>query len=129
LPDKSGDCSIQKSKPQEKPYPDDFERFWQAYPTDKNMPKKPALRAWRRLTPEKREAAIAAIPGFRAYCRANDWYRPIYAERFLSQEKFEGYGGASAERRTASRISPEEHEAQRRAMEAAYGPEAAERYP
>jgi hypothetical protein len=73
-------------------YPEDFEAFWKAYPTDKNMPKKPALRQWQRLSPEKRSAAIAAIPGFRRYCDENkSWYRPVYAERFLSQEKFEGY--------------------------------------
>lgn len=85
LPDKSG-----VSKP--KPYPEDFEVFWKAYPTDPNMPKKPAFRQWQRLSPEQRFAAIAAIPGFIRYCSENKrWYRPIYAERFLSQEKFEGY--------------------------------------
>lgn len=74
-----------------KPYPEDFEKFWKAYPTDSNMPKKQAFKAWSRLTPEKRCAALGAVPGFKAYCAANSWYRPIYADRFLSQEKFEGY--------------------------------------
>lgn len=73
-------------------YSDDFEAFWKAYPTDKNMPKKPAFKQWLRLSPEKRAAAVAALPGFRRYCDENRaWYRVIYAERFLSQEKFEGY--------------------------------------
>jgi hypothetical protein len=73
-------------------YLENFEAFWKAYPTDSNMAKKPAFRIWRHLSPEQRQAAIAAIPGFKRYCEQNkSWYRPIYAERFLSQEKFEGY--------------------------------------
>lgn len=75
-----------------KPYPADFEEFWKAYPTDSNMPKKQAFKQWRRLSPEKRAQATAAIPAFKAYCDKNkSWYRVIYADRFLSQEKFEGY--------------------------------------
>lgn len=85
LPDRSG-----PSKP--KSYPDDFEEFWKAYPTDSNMPKKLAFVQWKKLSKEKRDAAIAAIPAFRRYCEKNkSWYRVIYADRFLSQEKFEGY--------------------------------------
>jgi hypothetical protein len=68
-----------------------FQDFWKAYPTDKNMSKKMAETRWNRLPHEKRVAALAAIPGFRGYCSANAWYRPIHAERFLSQERFEGY--------------------------------------
>ena len=84
--DSPADAGLSKS------YPEDFEAFWKAYPTDRNMPKKPAFRIWRRLSPEKRQAAIAAIPGFKRYCEQNkSWYRPVYAERFLSDEKFEGY--------------------------------------
>lgn len=86
LPDKPG-----LSKP--KVIPEDFEQFWKAYPTDKNMPKKAALKQWLKLTSEKRIAATGAIPGFLRYCAENKWYRPIYADRFLSQEKFEGYAG------------------------------------
>lgn len=73
-------------------YPEDFERFWEAYPVDRNMPKKPAFRQWQKLSPEQRERAIGAMPGFKRYCAENkSWYRPVYADRFLSQEKFEGY--------------------------------------
>lgn len=75
-----------------KSYSEDFEKFWAAYPIDKNMPKKKAFQVWQKLTPEKRLAATAAIPGFRRYCDENKkWYRVIYADRFLSQEKFAGY--------------------------------------
>ncbi len=105
-----------------KSYSDQFEEFWKAYPTDKNMSKKAAFKQWQRLSADKRQQAIDAIPGFKRYCSANhDWYRPVYAERFLSQEKFEGY---LAEKRPANDSpfnSPEEIEAQRRIREAAYG--------
>lgn len=122
LPDESGINLPKVSEPrEEKPYPEDFEQFWKAYPTDKNMPKKPAFKQWQRLSPDKRAAAIAAIPGFRAYCRANDWYRPIYADRFLSQEKFEGYAIAAIPGRVSAFNSPEEQEAQRAMMEKHYG--------
>lgn len=69
----------------------DFDAFWKDYPKDKNMSKKQARVVWMRLPEEKRSAAVSAIPGFLAYCRANSWYRPVHAERFLSQERFEGY--------------------------------------
>lgn len=82
LPDRSG---------QRNSYPDDFQAFWKAYPTDPNMSKKEAFKEWRRLSPEKRIAAMAGVPGFRRYCEANKWYRPQYADGFLKEEKFEGY--------------------------------------
>jgi hypothetical protein len=117
LPDKSG-------VPKSKKYPDDFEEFWKAYPTDANMSKKAAAKQWARLDPDRRRQAVAAIPAFKAYCAQNhDWYRPIYAERFLSEEKFEGFLAATVIRSTAFN-SPEEIEAQRRQYEEAYGKKA-----
>jgi hypothetical protein len=74
----------------------DFEAFWRSYPTNPNMPKKKAFAAWERLSPAQRVAATSAVPGFRTYCEKNPWYKPIYADRFLSQEKFEGYSAQSA---------------------------------
>jgi hypothetical protein len=72
-----------------------FDRFWKSYPIDRNMSRKAAETQWKRLSPDKRAAAIAAVPGFKAYCAANaSWYRPVHAERFLSQERFEGYAAA-----------------------------------
>jgi hypothetical protein len=68
-----------------------FEDFWKLYPTDKNMSKKTAKTQWAKLSPEKQFAAIGAVPGFRQYCEQNKWYRPLYADRFLAQERFEGY--------------------------------------
>lgn len=70
----------------------DFEKFWADYPREKNMSKKRALAAWKKLTPEKRAKAIGAVPGYRAYCEKNkSWYHTVHAERFLSHERFEGF--------------------------------------
>lgn len=103
MPDKSG-LRVSETKG----YSEDFEAFWKAYPTDNNMPKKLAFRAWQKLTPEKRVAAARAIPGFRSYCDQNkSWYRTVYADRFLSQEKFEGYATAGPG------VTPEQIEASR----------------
>jgi hypothetical protein len=75
----------------------EFQEFWKAYPTDRNMSRKSAEAQWKRLSPDKRAAAIAALPGFKAYCAANaSWYRPVHAERFLSDERFEGYATTTA---------------------------------
>lgn len=72
--------------------PADFEAFWQAYPREKNMSKKRALMAWRKLSAEKRMQAAAAVPGYRSYCEKNkSWYHTVHAERFLSHERFEGF--------------------------------------
>lgn len=69
-----------------------FEEFWGGYPTDKNMPKKQALQQWDRLSTDQRKQAVAAIPGFKKYCSDNArWYRAVYADKFLSQHKFDGY--------------------------------------
>jgi hypothetical protein len=73
---------------------DSFQEFWKNYPTDRNMSRKAALSQWRKLSAGKRAAATAALPGFKAYCAANSWYRPKHAEGWLSQERFEGYAGA-----------------------------------
>ena len=70
---------------------EEFERFWTEYPTDRNMPKKLARKFWLMLSVDKRKKALSAIPGFKKYIRENPWYRPIYAHRFLKEERFEGF--------------------------------------
>lgn len=80
-----------KSVSGRKPYPDDFEAFWKAYPTDKLMSKLDAGKAWAKLCPEDRLSAAAGVPGFRAHCKANPDYRPVHACRFLTQRRFEGF--------------------------------------
>ena len=73
-----------------KAYPEEFERFWRDYPTDPIMSKSKAFEKWQRLSPADRAAATAAIPAFRQHCSRNPTYRPVHAERFLSQRRFEG---------------------------------------
>jgi uncharacterized protein YdaU (DUF1376 family) len=72
-------------------YSDQFEEFWKGYPTDANMSKKEAFDVWKRLTSEKRAAALASLPAFRLHCQAQPDYRPIHACRYLSKERFEGH--------------------------------------
>lgn len=74
-----------------KAYPDDFEAFWKAYPTDANQSKAEALTAWQRLGEEDRQQAIASVPGFVAFCQKDPTYRPIHACRYLAKRRFEGH--------------------------------------
>lgn len=74
-----------------KTYTAEFDAFWHAYPTDALMSKSKAFEKWRRLSPADRAAAMAALPGFRAHCGNNPTYRPVHAERFLSQRRFDGF--------------------------------------
>lgn len=102
--------------------PADFARFWTDYPREKNMSKKRALMAWRRLSPEKRVQAQAAIPGYRSYIEKNkSWYHTVHAERFLSQERFDGF---AAERQpTADEIAAARDKADRLMRRGKYAPE------
>jgi hypothetical protein len=88
LSEKASDPCAKKSKPV---YSEAFEKFWKAYPTDKLMSKSEASKVWQKLTPEDQSAAVAGLPGFSAYCRANPDYRPVHACRYLSQRRFDGY--------------------------------------
>lgn len=74
-----------------KAYPDDFEAFWKAYPTDANQSKAEALAAWQRLSFDDRQQAIASVPGFVAFCQKDPTYRPIHACRYLAKRRFEGH--------------------------------------
>jgi ribosomal protein L12E/L44/L45/RPP1/RPP2 len=75
----------------QKKYTAEFEAFWQAYPTDALMSKSKAFEKWRRLSPADRASAMVALPGFRAHCANDPTYRPVHAERFLSQRRFDGF--------------------------------------
>jgi hypothetical protein len=74
-----------------KAYPPAFEEFWRAYPTDALMSKMKTFEKWRRLDAGDRAAALSAMPAFRAYCVKDLTYRPLHAERFLSQRRFDGF--------------------------------------
>jgi len=75
----------------QKKYTAEFEAFWHGYPTDALMSKSKAFEKWRRLSPFDRASAFAALPGFRAHCAGDPTYRPVHAERFLSQRRFDGF--------------------------------------
>lgn len=85
--------SLKSPKPAKRriSYPPKFLEFWSLYPTDALMSKAAAGKAWNALTEEDRDAAIKAIPAFRAYCSAHADYRPVHAVRFLTQGRFEGF--------------------------------------
>lgn len=86
-----------EGKPRKKPvYPPDFEEFWTAYPTDRNMPKAEALKAWLRLDEADRTAATASVPSFRRHCRDNAWYRPKHASTYLNSRTFDGHAPTPA---------------------------------
>lgn len=76
-------------------YSPEFEEFWKAYPTDRIMSKKKAGEQWARIADADRKAAMAAVPAFKDYCRKNTTYRPVHAERFLSQRRFDGFEQAT----------------------------------
>lgn len=77
-------------------YPEAFDRFWREYPRDPNMSKTEAFDVWKRLPSDERDAALAALPAFKRYCRENTTYRPVHACRFLSKNRAEGFLEAAA---------------------------------
>jgi hypothetical protein len=77
-------------------YPPAFEAFWRDYPTDALMSKSKAFEKWARLGADDRGAAHAAMPAFRAHCARDLTYRPVHAERFLSQRRFDGFAEQAA---------------------------------
>lgn len=104
-------------------YPPKFEEFWKGYPTDRNMSKKEAFKVWKKLSPEKQEQALKALPGYRAYCAENKkWYRVKYADGFLKEERFEGYITAAANEPTPEEIAAAKDKADRIMKRGAYDP-------
>ena len=90
--DKS-DPSKHEPKPVKKktPYPEAFDAFWREYPTDALMSKTKTFAQWKNLDQPSQEAAQAAVPAFKDYCRKNPTYRPVHAQRFLSERRFDGF--------------------------------------
>jgi hypothetical protein len=72
-------------------YPEDLEDFWKAYPKTPIMSKKETYREWKKLAPENRVEARAALPGFIAFLKANPTHSVVHACRFLSQGRSEGF--------------------------------------
>ena len=84
---------VKSNKKKRTKYPERFQAFWTAYPTDPIMSKKAALEQWSKLCPEDQTHAFNAVPGFISFCRKpeNKTYRPVHAARFLSQRRFDGF--------------------------------------
>ncbi|HKU65249.1 MAG TPA: hypothetical protein VJQ06_09335 [Rhizomicrobium sp.] len=74
-------------------YPASFEDFWHNYPTDPLMSKKKAYEQWKRLAVVDRVQALAACGPFREFCHLHPTYRPVHAQRFLSERRFDGFTG------------------------------------
>jgi hypothetical protein len=91
----------------------DFQIFWKEYPTDAVMSKKRALEQWDGLSQAEREAARQAIPAFKDYCRKHPTYRPVHAERFLSQRRFEGFALSATAALSATEIEANKDRADR----------------
>ena len=88
-------------------YPDDFNSFWQAYPTDANMSKKEAWQEWGRLDDEDKTTAFESLKAFNAYCNKHSDYRAIHANRYLKHRRFDGHAEAGkeiAERQKKSKV-------------------------
>jgi uncharacterized protein YdaU (DUF1376 family) len=83
-------------------YPDDFLKFWGDYPTDANMSKAEAAKAWARLPDDDRQLATKSVGAFRAYCASHPDYRPVHANRYLTQRRFEGHGQIAERSATVS---------------------------
>lgn len=90
--------SLSETSSDEKPkskkrlsYPEQFEVFWKAYPTDRNMAKKEAFDAWKKLDAEDQAACIAAIPGYRELLKSKPNLETLHACRFIIKRRFDGY--------------------------------------
>lgn len=81
-------------------YSEEFEGFWRPYPKTPVMSKAEAWKAWGKLPPEDRKAAIAAVPRFIEFLRSKPDHPAVHACRFLSQRRFDGFGTGIAPERT-----------------------------
>lgn len=97
---------VAKKKRNKNAYSDAFEDFWKVYPTDQNMSKVQAWQAWQRLSPEDHELAMLSVPAFVSYCGKNPDYRPVHANRYLAQRRFEGHAKAGSEISARTSIAP-----------------------
>lgn len=72
-------------------YPSDFEDWWRNYPTDPNMSKSDASKAWAKLTPDDRALASASLLGFKSWLKQQKDYRTVHAVKYLTSRRFEGH--------------------------------------
>jgi len=83
---------VVRTKPQKRhAYTPAFLQFWEAYPTDSLMSKKEAATVFDKLPEDVQAKVIQSLPAFKAYCAAHSDYRPIHANRYITQERYEGF--------------------------------------
>lgn len=69
-------------------YTKGFDMTWTEYPHGTNSSKRKAYEAWKKLTPEERQAATDALPAFKASKRWREGYIP-HASTYLNQRLWE----------------------------------------
>lgn len=73
-------------------YPDEYEKFWADYPTDKLMSKSPTYTFWKTMDPQDRIAAQAALPEFKKeVVKQGISYRCIHAINYLKQRRYDSF--------------------------------------
>jgi uncharacterized protein YdaU (DUF1376 family) len=95
---------LKKRKPSKPGYSTQFEAFWKAYPTTRNMSKKEAWDVWLRLGPEDQALALDAVPKYKQWLNGKGERAPevIHACRFLSKRRFDGHAAGGANGGTAA---------------------------
>lgn len=84
-------------KPVRTKYSEEFEKqFWEPYPRSPTMSKAEAWKAWQKLTADERTASCQAIEPYRQVLRSKPTLETVHACRFLSQKRFEGFGGSAS---------------------------------
>lgn len=102
LSETSSDESKPEGKRKRVAYPEQFEEFWKSYPTDPNMAKVEAFKAWQKLDADDRGRAFATLPAFKTWVKQQRDYRTLHACRYLSQRRFDGFAGAEQQAGTAA---------------------------
>ena len=90
-------ANSKKRKASKISYSAEFDAFWSAYPTTRNMSKKEAWDVWRRLALEDQALAVDAVPKYKQWLAGKGDRAPevIHACRFLSKRRFEGHAQAN----------------------------------
>jgi uncharacterized protein YdaU (DUF1376 family) len=79
-------------------YPEAFSALWDAFPTDKNMSKQEAFKAWQKLDADDRAALLASVGPFKAWVATQRDYRVIHLERFIKYRRFDGFAPSTADK-------------------------------
>lgn len=96
-----------RRKPQKRhAYSDEFEMFWNSYPTDSLMSKAEAGKAFDKRSAEDKASIIESLSSFKAYCSAHADYRPVHAVRYITQGRWEGF--VKSAKKSAERAFVEE---------------------